>query len=28
MGAVGYLPKPFTPDEMRSATAQALQLAA
>jgi DNA-binding response OmpR family regulator len=28
LGAVGYLPKPFTPDEMRSATAQALQLAA
>jgi DNA-binding response OmpR family regulator len=28
LGAVGYLPKPFTPDEMRSATTQALQLAA
>jgi len=28
LGAVGYLPKPFTPDEMRNATDQALQLAA
>jgi CheY-like chemotaxis protein len=28
MGAVDYLPKPFTPDEVRHATDQALQLAA
>jgi DNA-binding response OmpR family regulator len=28
MGAVDYLPKPFTPDEMRQATDQALRLAA
>ena len=28
MGAVGYLPKPFTPAEIRNATTQALQLAA
>jgi CheY-like chemotaxis protein len=28
MGAVDYLPKPFTPDEVRNATDQALQLAA
>jgi DNA-binding response OmpR family regulator len=28
MGAVDYLPKPFTPDEVRSATDQALRLAA
>jgi DNA-binding response OmpR family regulator len=28
MGAIGYLPKPFTPDEIRKATEQALRLAA
>ncbi len=28
MGVVGYLPKPFTPDEIRKATEQALSLAA
>jgi DNA-binding NtrC family response regulator len=28
MGAVDYLPKPFTPDEIRSATERAFQLAA
>jgi DNA-binding NtrC family response regulator len=28
MGAVAYLPKPFTPAEIRTATEQALQLAA
>ena len=28
MGAVGYLPKPFTPDEIRTATENALRLAA
>lgn len=28
MGAVGYLPKPFTPDEIRQATGEALRLAA
>jgi DNA-binding response OmpR family regulator len=28
MGAVNYLPKPFTPDEIRHATAQVFQLAA
>jgi DNA-binding response OmpR family regulator len=28
MGAIGYLPKPFTPNEIRTATEQALQLAA
>jgi DNA-binding NtrC family response regulator len=28
MGAVDYLPKPFTPDEIRHVTDQALQLAA
>jgi len=28
LGAIGYLPKPFTPNEIRTATDQALQLAA
>ncbi|MBW2364747.1 MAG: response regulator [Deltaproteobacteria bacterium] len=28
MGAINYLPKPFTPDEIRTATDQVLQLAA
>jgi CheY-like chemotaxis protein len=28
MGAVGYVPKPFTPDELRSAAERAVQLAA
>ena len=28
LGAIGYLPKPFTPNEIRTATEQALQLAA
>jgi DNA-binding NtrC family response regulator len=28
MGAVDYLPKPFTPDEIRNATDQAFQMAA
>ncbi|MGD8256105.1 MAG: response regulator, partial [Desulfobacterales bacterium] len=28
MGAVNYLPKPFTPDEIRDVTNQAFQLAA
>ena len=28
MGAVDYLPKPFTPDEIRNATERAFQLAA
>ena len=28
MGAVDYLPKPFTPDEIRNATEKALHLAA
>jgi DNA-binding NtrC family response regulator len=28
LGAVGYVPKPFTPDEIRRATDQAVRLAA
>jgi DNA-binding NtrC family response regulator len=28
MGAVDYVPKPFTPDEIRSATESAVRLAA
>jgi len=28
MGAIDYLPKPFTPDEIRNATDKALHLAA
>ena len=28
LGAIGYLPKPFTPNEIRTAAGQALQLAA
>jgi ActR/RegA family two-component response regulator len=28
MGAIDYLPKPFTPDEIRHATDKAFQLAA
>jgi DNA-binding NtrC family response regulator len=28
MGAVGYVPKPFTPDEIRSAAEKAIRLAA
>lgn len=28
LGAIGYVPKPFTPNEIRTATEQALQLAA
>jgi DNA-binding NtrC family response regulator len=28
MGAIDYLPKPFTPDEMRKATEEALRMAA
>ena len=28
LGAIGYIPKPFTPDEIRNATEKALRLAA
>jgi DNA-binding response OmpR family regulator len=28
MGAVGYVPKPFTPDELRTAAEKAVRLAA